>query len=85
MAEVADTTELGRPNNNFIFLCVSLFLSTYVRVQIKSNPFCYHRDRSLITKWKNRGSETFCAPPPPPRARQGTLFCAPPPPPPSIF
>ena len=28
------------------------------------------------TKWENRGSETFCAPPPP--LRQGKTFCAPP-------
>ena len=26
------------------------------------------------TKWENRGSETFCAPP----SRQGKTFCAPP-------
>ena len=28
------------------------------------------------TKWENRGSKTFCAPPP---SRQGKTFCAPPP------
>ena len=43
------------------------------------------RDWSLITgrgitTWENRGSETFCAPPPP-HSRQGKTFCAPPPPP----
>ena len=42
------------------------------------------RDWSLImgrggaTKWENRGSESFCAPPPHP-SRQGKTFHAPPP------
>ena len=36
------------------------------------------RGRGGATKWENRGSETYCVPPP---SRQGKTFCALPPPP----